>query len=143
MSRWYSHAAGPTARALAPWFVAALALALAGCEGIIAYEGDACRGYPEVLNPIPDVVLVAEAELYVRDLERRPFVFDHTYGDHLYYETGTSNRRVARAYVDRGVLTVEALRPGIARIRVDAFDSCDAYATTTFVVDVLPYRAHP
>ena len=143
MSRWYHLPARLRPRTPLPWLVAAVAIALAGCEGIITYEGDACRGYPEVLNPIPDVVLVAEAELYVRDLERRPFVFDHTYGDHLYYETGTSNRRVARAYVDRGVLTVEALRPGIARIRVDAFDSCDAYATTTFIVDVLPYRAYP
>lgn len=113
---------------------------LSGCETFVE---DYCLGYPEVLNPIPDVSLIAEAELYVRDLESRPYVFGHTDGQYLYYEAGTSNRRVARAYIDRGVLTVEARNPGTARIQIDAIDECDAYTTSTFIVEVYPYRSNP
>jgi len=117
----------------------ALSLSLARCDTMI--DEYYCAGFPEVINPIPDIGLVAGAELYVRDLEHAPYVFDHTHGAHLWYEVESSNKRVAKAWVDRGVLTVEARNPGSAVIYVDALDDCDAYATSQFRVEVYPYSA--
>jgi hypothetical protein len=115
----------------------ALTLSLARCDSFV--EEHYCAGYPEVLNPIADIGLVAGAELYARDLESAPYVFGHSHGAPLWYEVESSNRGVAKAWVDRGVLTVEARNPGSAIIYVDAIDDCDAYITTEFVVEVYPY----
>ncbi len=117
----------------------ALSLSLARCDTLV--EEYYCAGYPEVLNPIADIGLVAGAELYARNLESAPYVFGHTHGERLWYETESSKKRVAKAWVDRGVLTVEARNPGTAVIYVDAFDDCDAVATVEFVVEVYAYGA--
>ena len=62
----------------------ALVMSLARCDSFV--EEHYCAGYPEVMNPIADIGLVAGAELYVRDLESRPFVFGHTHNAPLWYE---------------------------------------------------------
>jgi hypothetical protein len=117
----------------------ALSLSLTRCDTLT--DEYYCAGYPEVLNPISDVGLVAGAELYVRDLESRPHVFGHSHGVPLWYEVESSDRRVAKAWVDRGILTVEAKRPGSAMIYVDALDDCDTYTTAEFLVEVYAYGA--
>lgn len=114
-------------------------LSLAACDAVV--EPEPCVGYPDVEYEIADISLVAGAEVFSRDLTVHPRVFRHTRGVRLTYAAESSDRRVAEAYVDDGWLTVEAMRPGDARITVEASDACDAYATVEFWVEVLPYAA--
>lgn len=119
--------------------ICAATLVLGGCEALV--EVIDCPGDVENGYDIPDVVLVANAERYVRDLEAHPAVFYQTAGERMYFEAESSNYDVADAFTDEyGFLTVVANRPGSTRIEVDAHDGCFGGARTSFRVDVVRYQ---
>jgi hypothetical protein len=117
-----------------------LLLLISGCHALV--EVFDCGGYVEHGYDIPDVVLVANAEQYVRDLEARPRVFYQTEGERLFFDAESSNYDVADAFTDEyGFLTVVAGRPGEARVFVEAHDSCGGRASTSFHVEVVRYAS--
>lgn len=110
-----------------------------GCEAFVEILD--CNGYVERGYDIPDVVLVSNAERYVRDLETHPEVFYQTEGERLYFEAESSNYGVADAFTDEyGFLTVVAGHPGQALIEVEANDACRGHARTSFRVEVVRYQ---
>ncbi|MEM1268930.1 MAG: hypothetical protein AAF752_09550 [Bacteroidota bacterium] len=121
--------------------LALIALGSAGCEIQINDLDDGCFGDVRRNVAIPDLILVGQAELYVRDLLADPEVFFHTDDAFLYFDADADNSRIVEAYTDNGFLYVEPLRVGTTRVVVRAEDDCGSRARTSFLVDVIPAKA--
>lgn len=127
-------------RAAALLVLTPLLLMTGGCDVLV--EVLDCNGRVVHDYDIPDLVLVANAEQYSRDLLVHPQVFYQTEDERLYFDAESSNQGVVEAFTDEdGFLTVVAGHPGRAHVTVEAWDSCSGRATTSFQVEIVSYDA--
>lgn len=92
---------------------------------------------PEVRNFLQDTTLVVGCGNFVRDLNVPLPVFTDKDGDTLIYSTNSSNESVAKASINKNILSVTPMTAGMAEITVTADDRKGGVIWTKFWVTVL------